>query len=170
MGTADGLPNRVVTGIAIDKKTGDVWLSTFGGISRYSGGTFQNFASLTTGLANDIVYGVAVQDDFLWAATTAGISRMNLRTGEWSIFSEKTAPMTEPWAYGIAVGAARSTSRYGAGGCWSTMCGRLLETLHRPGWRDGDRAVQEVGLIHIIVSGMPYNHDIKMFWASTYFG
>ena len=50
--------------------------------------------SLTTGLANDIVYGVAIQDEFVWAATTAGISRFNTRTGEWSIFSEKTRRCT----------------------------------------------------------------------------
>ncbi len=101
--TADGLPNRVVTGIAVDKKTGDVWLATFGGLSQFSGGTFHNYDSLTTGLANNIVYGVAIQDEFVWVATTAGINRLNTHTGEWAIFSEKNAPMQEPWGYGIAV-------------------------------------------------------------------
>jgi ligand-binding sensor domain-containing protein len=171
LGTADGLPNRVVTGIAIDKKTRDVWLSTFGGISRYSGGTFQNFASLTTGLANDIVYAVAVQDDFLWAATTAGISRMNLRTGEWSIFSERTAPMNEPWSYGIAVGDGKVYFAVWGGGVLEyDIAGDYWKPYTDP---DGEMEIvlfKNQGLIHVIVSNISYNHDTKMFWASTYFG
>src|SRR3974390_2513398 len=88
----DGLVNRVVTGLAVDHETGDVWLSTFGGLSRLSGGQFKNYTNLTSGLANDIVYGVGIQAEFVWAATTAGISRFNTRTGEWAIFSEKNTP------------------------------------------------------------------------------
>src|SRR5271167_2482384 len=38
----DGLAHRVVTGVAIDQHTGDVWIGTFGGLSRYSGGEFKN--------------------------------------------------------------------------------------------------------------------------------
>jgi ligand-binding sensor domain-containing protein len=169
--TADGLANRVVTGLAIDKKTGDLWLSTFGGVSRYSGGTFQNFTSLTTGLANDIVYGVAVQDDFLWAATTAGISRMNLRTGEWSIISERTAPMHEPWSYGIAVGDGKVYFAVWGGGVLEyDIAGDYWKPYTDP---DGEMEIvlfKNQGLIHIIVSNISYNHDTKMFWASTYFG
>ena len=72
----NGLANRVVTGVAVDPATGDLWLSTFGGLSRLSGGEFKNYKNLTSGLANDIVYAVAVQNEFVWAATTAGISRL----------------------------------------------------------------------------------------------
>ena len=168
---ADGLANRVVTGIAIDKKTGDLWLSTFGGVSRYSGGTFQNFTSLTTGLANDIVYGIAVQNDVLWAATTAGISRMNLRTGEWSIISERTAPMHEPWSYGVAVGDGKVYFAVWGGGVLEyDIAGDYWKPYTDP---DGEMEIvlfKNQGLIHIIVSNISYNHDTKMFWASTYFG
>jgi ligand-binding sensor domain-containing protein len=168
---ADGLANRVVTGIAIDKKSGDVWLATFGGVSRYSGGTFQNFASLTTGLANDIVYAVAIQDDFLWAATTAGISRMNLRTGEWTIVSERTAPMHEPWSYGIAVGEGKIYFAVWGGGVLEyDLKGEYWKPYNDP---DGEMELvlfKNQGLIHDIVSNISYNQDTKMFWASTYFG
>jgi len=168
---ADGLVNRVVTGIAIDKTTGDLWLSTFGGVSRYSGGTFQNFTSLTTGLANDIVYGIAVQDDYVWIATTAGISRMNLRTGEWMITSERTAPMHEPWSYGIAVGDGKVYFAVWGGGVLEyDIKGDYWKPYTDP---DGEMELvlfKNQGLIHIIVSNISYNHDTKMFWASTYFG
>jgi ligand-binding sensor domain-containing protein len=169
--TADGLPNRVVTGIAIDKKTGDIWLSTFGGLSRLSGGKFENFASLTTGLANDIVYGVAVQDEFVWAATTAGISRLNTRTGEWSIYSERTAPMSEPWSYGVAVGEGKVYFAVWGGGLLEyDIAGDYWKPYTDP---DGEMEIvlfKNQGLIHMIVSNVAYNRDTKMFWASTYFG
>ncbi|HXX21946.1 MAG TPA: regulator, partial [Terriglobia bacterium] len=36
--TEDGLVQRAVMGIAVDKKTGDLWIATFGGVSHFSGG------------------------------------------------------------------------------------------------------------------------------------
>ncbi len=169
--TADGLPNRVVTGIAIDKKTGDLWLSTFGGLSHFSGGKFENYTNLTTGLANDIVYAVAVQDEFVWAATTAGISRLNTRTGEWSIYSEKTAPLNEPWSYGVAQGDGKMYFAVWGGGVLEyDIAGDYWKPYTDP---DGEMEIvlfKNQGLIHIIVSNISYNHDTKMFWASTYFG
>jgi ligand-binding sensor domain-containing protein len=167
----DGLPNRVITGVAVDRATGDVWLSTFGGLSRLSGDEFKNYKNLTSGLANDIVYAVAVQKEFVWAATTAGISRLNTRTGEWSIFSEKNAPMHEPWSYGIAVTEKKVYFAVWGGG--------LLEYDVAGGWwkpyndPDGEMEIvlfRNQGLIHDIVSNVAYNHETQMVWASTYFG
>ena len=169
--TADGLPNRVVTGIAVDKKSGDLWLATFGGLSQFSGGEFHNYDSLTTGLANNIVYGVAIQDEFVWVATTAGINRYNTRTGEWSIFSEKNAPMHEPWAYGIAVAEKKVyVAVWGGGVLEYDIAGGYWKPYTDP---DGEMEIvlfKNQGLIHIIVSNIAYNHDTNMFWASTYFG
>jgi ligand-binding sensor domain-containing protein len=168
---ADGLPNRVVTGIAVDKKTGDLWLSTFGGLSQFSGGKFQNYDSMTTGLANNIVYGVAIQDDYVWVATTAGINRLNTRTGEWSIFSEKNAPMHEPWTYGIAVTEKKVYFAVWGGGVLEyDIAGGYWKPYNDP---DGEMEIvlfKNQGLIHNIVSNISYNYDTQMFWASTYFG
>ncbi|HVM74629.1 MAG TPA: hypothetical protein VMT75_03230 [Candidatus Saccharimonadales bacterium] len=167
----DGLANRVVTGVAVDQSSGDVWLATFGGLSRLSGGEFKNYKNFTSGLANDIVYAVAVQGEYVWAATTAGISRLNTHTGEWSIFSEKNAPMHEPWSYGIAVTEKKMYFAVWGGG--------LLEYDIAGGWwkpyndPDGEMEIvlfQNQGLIHDIVSNVAYNPDTQMVWASTYFG
>jgi len=167
----DGLANRVVTGVALDPASGDVWLATFGGLSRLSGGEFKNYRNLTSGLANDIVYAVAVQGEFVWAATTAGISRLNTRTGEWSIFSEKNAPLHEPWSYGIAVAEKKIYFAVWGGG--------LLEYDIAGGWwkpytdPDGEMEMvlfQNQGLLHDIVSNVAYNPQTNMVWASTYFG
>jgi ligand-binding sensor domain-containing protein len=168
---ADGLANRVVTGIAIDHNTGDVWLATFGGVSRLSGGKFQNYNSMTTGLANDIVYAVAVQAESVWAATTAGISRLNTRTGEWSIVSERTAPMHEPWSYGIAVTDTKVYFAVWGGGVLEyDIAGDYWKPYTDP---DGEMELvlfKNQGLIHDIVSNISYNSETHMFWASTYFG
>jgi ligand-binding sensor domain-containing protein len=168
---ADGLPNRVVTGIAIDKKTDDIWLSTFGGLSQFSGGTFHNYDSMTTGLANNIVYAVAIQDEFVWIATTAGVNRLNTRSGEWSIFSEKNSPMHEPWGYGIAVAEKKVyVAVWGGGVLEYDIAGGYWKPYTDP---DGEMELvlfKNQGLIHIIVSNISYNREKQMFWASTYFG
>ena len=50
---------------------------------------------------NDVVYGVAVENDNVWAATTAGASRYDTVNKKWTIYTEKNAPMEEIWNYGV---------------------------------------------------------------------
>ena len=60
-GEKDGLPFKVVTALEIDKRTGDLWLGMFGGgLARFSGGRFDHWNQLNSGLANDVVYGVSL--------------------------------------------------------------------------------------------------------------
>ena len=169
----DGLVNRVVMSVAVDPRTGDLWIGTFGGLSRFSGGQFKNYTNLTSGLLNDVIYGVAMQDQFVWVATTAGVSRLNTDTGEWTNWSEYNAPFHEPWAYGVAP-APNQQKVYAA--VWG---GGLCEyDLERKVWRphtDPDEEMEMVlfrnqGLIHIIVSNVAYDPSAQMVWASTYFG
>ena len=95
---ADGLAHRAVLWVAADKRTGDIWAATMGGLSRFSAGRFFNYTQLSSGLANDVVYGVAVDGDSVWVATAAGGSRLNTRTGQWS-------------QHGLAPGPARRERR-----------------------------------------------------------
>ena len=171
--TADGLAHRVVMGIAVDKETGDVWAATFGGVSHLSGGHFENFGNLTSGLLNDICYGIAVAGKYVWVATTAGISRYNKETGEWTDWSEKNAPFHEPWTYGVAP-APEIGKMYFA--MWG---GGLIEYDDKIGYMkaytdpDGEMELvlfRNQGLIHVIVSNVSWNPESKMVWASTYFG
>ena len=144
-------------GIAVDHETGDLWIATFGGVSHLSGGHFENFANLTSGLLNDICYGIAVQGKFVWVATTAGISRYNKDTGEWTDWSEKNAPFHEPWAYGVAPAPELGKVYFAMWG------GGLIEYDDKQGYMkaytDPDEEMEIVlfknqGLIHIIVSGV----------------
>jgi ligand-binding sensor domain-containing protein len=171
--TEDGLAHRVVMSIAVDKKTGDLWIGTFGGLSRFSGGQFTNYTNLTSGLLNDIIYGVAVQDNWIWVATTAGISRLDTATGEWRNWSEFNAPFHEPWSYGVAPAPDIGKVYFAVWGGGMIEYDIATDTM-KP-YTDPDEEMELVlfrnqGLVHIIVSNIAYNPDMKMAWGSTYFG
>ena len=89
----DGLPWRVVTGIEVDPISGDVWLGLFGkGLARLSGGRFDHFHQLNSGLVNDVVYAMAMEGDNVWSATTAGSSRYNTKTKKGTSSPKRTRP------------------------------------------------------------------------------
>jgi ligand-binding sensor domain-containing protein len=167
--TKDGLAHRAVLSLALDKRTGDVWAGTMGGLSRISGGRIVSYTQLNSGLSNDVVYGVAVEGENVWIATASGAGRLNLRTGEWSLYNERNTPMREIWVYGVS---ATATKVYFA--VWGSG---LLEYDQRTGrwdiYDDPDNETELVlfkdqGLIHDIVSSVSYVDNIV--WASTYFG
>jgi ligand-binding sensor domain-containing protein len=166
----DGLPWRVVAAIDVNQKTGEVWLGLFGGgLARLSGGRFDHWHQLNSGLVNDVVYGVAVENDNVWAATTAGASRFNTITGEWTIFTEKNAPMEEIWNY---------TATYADGkvflGVWGS--GVLEYDVKRERWKDyldpdGEMEIdlyRDDGIVHVITTGVSYVD--KILWVGSYFG
>jgi ligand-binding sensor domain-containing protein len=171
--TEDGLVHRVVMSIAVDKKTGDLWVGTFGGLSQFSGGHFTNYTNLTSGLLNDIIYGVAVQENWVWVATTAGISRFDTATSEWRNWSEFNAPFHEPWSYGVAPAPEIGKVYFAVWGGGMIEYDIATDTM-KP-YTDPDEEMELVlfrnqGLVHIIVSNIAYNPDLKMAWGSTYFG
>ena len=166
---ADGLGHRAVLSLALDKNTGDIWAGTMGGLSRISAGRIDTFTQLNSGLANDIVYGVGVQGDFVWAATAAGASRFNTRTSQWSIFNERNTPMYEIWTYSVSPGEDKVYYAVWGGG--------LLEydvrTEHWKDYNDPDGETELVlfkdqGLIHEITTSVSYID--KIVWVATYFG
>ena len=78
--------------LALDKRTHDLWIATMGGLSRYSAGRFDTFTQLNSGLANDVVYGVAVQGDFVWVATAAGAAGSIRAPGSGAFTTNATRP------------------------------------------------------------------------------
>lgn len=168
-GPNDGLAHRAVLSLALDKRTGDVWAGTMGGLSRISDGRIVTYTQLNSGLSNNIVYGVSVEGENVWVATAAGAGRLNLHTGEWSLYNERNTPMREIWVYGVS---ATATKVY-----FSVWGSGLLEYDQKTGrwdiYSDPDDETELVlfrdqGLIHDIVSSVSYVDGIV--WASTYFG
>src|SRR5512133_1242195 len=47
---SDGLAHRAVLGLALDKRTGDLWAATMGGLSRVSAGRIDSYTQLNSGL------------------------------------------------------------------------------------------------------------------------
>jgi ligand-binding sensor domain-containing protein len=167
--TSDGLAHRAVLGLALDKKTGDLWAATMGGLSHISAGRIDSYTQLNSGVANDVVYNVAIQDDFVWVATAAGASRLNTRTGQWSLFNERNTPMYEIWTY--AVTAAPDKVYYAVWGA-----GVLEYDVATERWKDyndpdGETELvvfKDQGLIHEITTSVSYVN--KILWVATYFG
>lgn len=167
--TADGLSHRAVLGLAIDKRTGDLWVATMGGLSHVSAGRIDAFTQLNSGLSNDVVYGVAVQGDFVWTATAAGASRLNTRTGEWSLFNERNTPMYEIWTYGVTAGPDKVYyAVWGAGVLEYDVKTERWKDYNDP---DGETEIvlfKDQGLIHEITTSVSYVD--KILWVATYFG
>lgn len=168
-GPQDGLAHRAVMSIAVDPKTGDVWIGTLGGLTRLSAGRFDTFTQLNSGLANDVVYAVAVQDAFVWAATAAGLSRLNTRTGEWDIFNEKNTMMHEIWCYGLSVGNGKVyVAVWGGGLLEYDIAGDYWRDYRDP---DGEMEIvlfRDQGLIHDVTSSVSVGAN--KVWVATYFG
>lgn len=166
----DGLPWQVVSALDYNPKTGELWLGLFGGgLARFSGGRFDHWHQLNSGLVNDVVYGVAVENDNIWAATTAGASRYNTVTGEWTIYTEKNAPMEEIWNYGVSYNDGKVYL-----GIWGS--GVLEFDVATERWKDyldpdGEMEIdlyRDDGIVHVITTGTSYIDGI--LWVSTYFG
>jgi len=167
----DGLAHRAVLYVAVDKKTHDVWIATMGGLSRYSAGRFDTYTQLNSGLSNDVVYGVAVQDDEVWTATAAGASRLNTRTGQWTLYNERNTPMYEIWTYGVSPGKDKVYFAVWGGGV-------LEYDVKNDRWKDyndpdGETEIvlfKDQGLIHEITTSVSYVEKDKIVWVATYFG
>jgi len=168
----DGLPWRVVTAIEVNPKTGDVWLGLFGGgLARFSGGRFDHFHQLNSGLVNDVVYAVAVDldRDHVWCATTAGASRYNTKTDKWDIFTEKNAPMEEIWNYSVSYRDHKvHLAVWGSGILEFDTRTENWKTYLEP---DGEMEIdlyRDDGNVHVITTGASYVDQV--LWVSSYFG
>jgi ligand-binding sensor domain-containing protein len=167
--TADGLAHRAVLSLALDKRSGDLWVGTMGGLSHVSAGRIDTYNQLNSGLSNDVVYGVGVQGDYIWTATAAGASRLNTRTGQWSLFNERNTPMYEIWTYAVSVGPDKVYYAVWGGGV-------LEYDLKTERWKDyndpdGETEIvlfKDQGLIHEITTSVSYVD--KVLWVATYFG
>ncbi len=167
--TKDGLAHRAVLSLALDKRTGDVWAGTMGGLSRVSGGRIDTYTQLNSGLSNDVVYGVSVEGENVWVATAAGGCKLDLHTGQWSLFNERNTPMIEIWVYGVA---ATPTKVYyavwGSGILEYDQQKKIWDKYEDP---DGETEMvlfKDQGLIHEITTSVSYVDNI--LWVATYFG
>jgi ligand-binding sensor domain-containing protein len=169
--TKDGLAHRAVLSLALDKRTGDVWAGTMGGLSRISGGRIDTFNQLNSGLSNDVVYGVSVEGEHVWTATAAGASMLDLRTNQWSLYNERNTPMFEIWVYGVS--ATPSKVYYAVWGSGLLEYDQQKKTWDKYDDPDGETDMvlfKNQGLIHEITTSVSYMEKDRVVWVATYFG
>ena len=167
--TKDGLAHDAVLGIAVDPISRDLWFATMGGLSRYSAGRWTTFTQFNSGLPNDVVFGVTVENQNVWVATTAGTARYRVRDHGWDVYTPANSPQHEPWGYHID---------YDDGKVWAALWGGgVLEfDVEKQSWKsyldpDGEMEIdlfRDDGIVHVITTAVSYRAG--MLWAATYFG
>jgi ligand-binding sensor domain-containing protein len=167
--TKDGLPHNGIVSIDVSKLTGDVWIGTLGGLSRWSGGKFENFTQLNSGMPNDLVYNVICDGKDIWMATAGGAGHYDTYTKEWEIFTEKNAPMHEPWTYGVSAGDGKIFIAAWGGGVieYNTKSKQFRDYTDPDGEMEID-LLPDDGPVHDITTGTAFGNGI--LWVSSYFG
>lgn len=167
--TKDGLAHDGVVSIDVSELTGDVWIGTLGGLSRWSAGKFETFNQLNSGLPNDLVYCVYCDGKEIWTATGGGAGHYDTNTKQWEIFTEKNAPMHEPWTYGVSAGDGKVyIAAWGGGVIEYTYKTKQFKDYTDP---DGEMEIdllEDDGPVHDITTGTTYGDG--MLWVSSYFG
>jgi ligand-binding sensor domain-containing protein len=168
-GVKDGLAYPAVLSIALDPANGDLWIATMRGLSRYSAGRFENFTQFNSGLPNDVVFGVAVENQNVWVATTAGTARYKVREKKWDVWTPANSPQHEPWGYFVTYADGRVYAALWGGGVLEFD----VATEQWRSWLDPDGEMEydlfrDDGLIHVITTSVSYVE--KILWVSTYFG
>lgn len=164
-----GLSHDVVTSLARDPATGDVWVGTLRGATRISGGACHVVHQLNSGLVNDIVYDVKVDGPRVWFATQGGASVLDTTTKAWAVWDHRNSIMHEPWCYAVAIAPGRTFI-----GLWG---GAVVERDLTTGlWRehrdpDGEMELdldRDDGPIHEVSSFVAWSEGV--LWQSSYFG
>jgi ligand-binding sensor domain-containing protein len=167
--TKDGLPHNGIVSIDVCEVTGDVWIGTLGGLSRWSGGKFETFNQFNSGMPNDLVYNVFCYGKDIWCATAGGAGHYDTDTKQWEIFTEMNAPMHEPWTYALSAGDGKVWIAAWGGG----VIEYNTETKHFRDYTDPDGFMEidlqpDDGVVHDITTATSYSDSI--LWVSTYFG
>lgn len=167
--TEDGLAHNGVLSIDVSQMTGDIWIGTMGGLTRWSGGRFTNFTQLNSGMPNDLIYSVTCDQNEVWVATAGGAGKYDTFDESWEIYTEQNAPMHEPWTYGISAGDNKIFIAAWGGGVveYSRKTGQFRDYVDPDGNMEIDLFPDD-GVVHDITTGTSWSDGY--LWVATYFG
>jgi len=165
----DGLAHAGVLSIDVSELTGDVWIGTLGGMNRFSGGEFETFTQFNSGLANDVIYSVVCDGKDVWCATGGGAGHYDTYTEEWAIYTERNAPMHEPWTYSVCAGDNKIFIAAWGGGVieYQKESGKFRDYVDPDGEMELDLFPDD-GVVHDITTAVSHSNGI--LWVATYFG
>ena len=117
-----------------------------------------------------MVYGVSVEGENVWVATAAGACRLDLHTGQWSLYNERNTPMNEIWVYGVSATPTKVYYAVWGSGLleYDQKTGPLGQIRRSRTARTEMVLFKDQGLIHEIITSVSYVDNIV--WAATYFG
>ena len=120
-------------------------------------------------MPNDLVYGVICDGKDVWCATGGGAGHYDTYSKEWEIFTEKNAPMHEPWTYGVSSGDGKIFIAAWGGGVieYTTKTKKFRDYTDPDGEMEID-LLPDDGPVHDITTGTTWA-DGKL-WVSSYFG
>lgn len=167
--TEDGIAHNGIIAIDVSELTGDVWLGTMGGLTRWSGGVFESFTQLNSGMPNNLIYSVVCDGKDVWIATGGGAGKYDTYSKEWDIFTEQNAPMHEPWTYSVCAGDNKVWIAAWGGG----VIEYNNKTKHFRDYVDPDGNMEidlfpDDGVVHDITTAVSWSNGI--LWVATYFG
>ncbi len=167
--TKDGLAHNGVVSVDYSELTGDVWIATLGGLNRWSAGKFETFNQFNSGMPNDLVYNVICEGKDVWVATGGGAGHYDTFSKEWEIFTEKNAPMHEPWTYGISAGDGKIFIAAWGGGVieYNTNTKQFRDYTDPDGFMEIDLQPND-GVVHDITTATSWAKG--KLWVSSYFG
>lgn len=167
--TKDGLAHNGVVSVDVSEQTGDVWIGTLGGLSRWSGGRFETFNQYNSGMPNDLVYMVICDGKDVWCTTGGGAGHYDPFTKKWEIFTENNAPMHEPWTYGLSEGDGKIFIAAWGGGVieYNKKTKQFRDYTDPDGFMEIDLQPDD-GLVHDITTATSWSEGI--LWVSSYFG
>jgi ligand-binding sensor domain-containing protein len=165
----DGLAHNGILAIDVSEQTGDVWLGTMGGLTRWSAGKFETFNQFNSGMPNDLIYSVICDGKDVWVATGGGAGHYDTFTKQWEIFTEQNAPMHEPWTYGVCAGDGKIFIAAWGGGVieYTTKTKKFRDYVDPDGNMEIDLFPDD-GVVHDITTGTSWADGI--LWVATYFG
>jgi ligand-binding sensor domain-containing protein len=169
IGVAEGLTHPVVLSMVEDPRNGDVWIGTMRGLNRYSAGRIATYKQTTSGLPNNLIYGLEVMGNTLWVATAAGLGALDLKTGSWSIYDHNNTVMHEPWVYAVKGAKDRLFVGVWGGGILEYEPAQAIFKEHRDPDRDFHfDLVADDGPVSDVTSWIAWDEGI--LWQGTYFG
>ena len=169
IGVAEGLSHPMVVCLVEDPNRGDVWVGTMRGLNRYSAGNLTTYTQTSSGLPNNVIYGLEIMQDTLWVATAAGLGALDLKTGHWSIYDHNNTVMHEPWVYSIAAAKDRVFVGVWGGGILEYELSKAIFKEHRDPDRDFHfDLVPNDGPVNDVTSSVSWSDGI--LWQGTYFG
>jgi ligand-binding sensor domain-containing protein len=169
IGTEDGLTHPMVLCMVEDRRTGDMWIGTMRGLNCYSAGRITTYTQTSSGLPNNVVYGLDIVGDTLWVATAAGLGALDLKAGGWSIYDHNNTVMHEPWVYSVKGAKDRLFVGVWGGGILEYEFSKGIFKEHRDPDRDFHfDLVPDDGPVNDVTSWIAWEDGV--LWQGTYFG